>query len=380
MEPLFNIQTSDYHNNVYHYYALLRDKHPVYLDPVRNVWMITRYDDVRTLLRNHTECQNNNTSHSYVPNLSASDGDFHKGLRSHVIAQFSQSVARQLEPKLEEIMLELFSELPDHGEIDIYHRVVKRVPQKFMTHFLGFPDEYAQRWFELGDPLMGDDPESDETNDPMTLMHCLDEVQVMVKDVLEYKRQNPGDDFFTWLVNEEAAGELTEREVIVFANNMALAGLDTTINLLGNGVGLLARFPEQRAKLIASPELMSGAIEEMLRMEGPTQALPRRLIQPLTLHGIEIPKGEEISLVFAAANHDPDKYPEPGQFDIERKNHDHLTMGFGLHKCLGQHLARVEAKSFFKHLLKKYPEYELGEHRWLISWWARGYAALTIKA
>ncbi len=156
--------------------------------------------------------------------------------------------------------------------------------------------------------------------------------------------------------------------------------MDTTINLLGNGTGLLARFPEQRRKLLANPQLLDGAIEEMLRMEPPAQGLPRRLTADLTLHDTVIPAGSEISLVFAAANHDPEHYPDPEAFDIERANKDHLALGFGLHKCVGQHIARAEARAFFPRLLQKYPEYEIIESRWRLSHWARGYAALTIRA
>jgi pulcherriminic acid synthase len=148
---------------------------------------------------------------------------------------------------------------------------------------------------------------------------------------------------------------------------------------LGNGTGLLARFPEQRKKLIENPDLLDGAIEEMLRMEPPAQALPRRLTQDLHLHGTLIPSGSEISLVFAAANHDPEHYPNPETFDIERSNKDHLALGFGLHKCIGQHLARLEAKAYFPRLLAAYPKYDIVESRWRLSHWARGYAALKIS-
>ena len=98
------------------------------------------------------------------------------------------------------------------------------------------------------------------------------------------------------------------------------------------------------------------------------------------VHGTVIPKGSEISLMFAAANHDPAHYEDPENFDIERSNKDQLALGFGLHKCVGQYLARLEASAYFPRLLKKYPDYEVIESRWRLSHWARGYAALTIRA
>jgi len=380
MSLLINIASPEYHDHIYDYYAELRRDHPVYHDAMRNIWMITRYDDVRSLLRDTERTQNNDTGHTYVSTLAGVDGELHKHLRSHLMPQFSQAVVKDLVPVMDDIMQALFSELPDSGEIDIYNRVVKRVPQEFVKRFLGFPDHLAQRWFELGDPLMGFDPLMPiETVDPRRMNLLLDEIMELMQEVLAYKRENPADDFLSWLVRQQEEGELTEEEVTIFANNLGVGALDTTINLLGNGTGLLARFPEQRRKLLANPDLMDGAIEEMLRVESPTQALPRRLTGDIEVAGTVIPKGEEISLVFAAANHDPDKYPQPEQFDIERRNFDHLALGFGIHKCIGQHLARIEARAYFSYLLEYFPDYEVIESRWLVSWWARGYAALSIR-
>ena len=115
-------------------------------------------------------------------------------------------------------------------------------------------------------------------------------------------------------------------------------------------------------------------------MESPVQGLPRRLTADLSLHGTVIPAGQEISLMFAAANHDSAHFPDAEAFDIERQNKDHLAFGFGLHKCIGQHLARIEARAYFPRLLQYFPNYDIVESRWRLSHWARGYAALVIKA
>jgi len=381
MPALVDFSSTEYHNTLYSRYAELRENHPVYFDESRGCWMITRYEDVRGLLRNPAGTKNGETSHSYVPTLSASDGDFHKNVRRHVMPKFTQAVVSELAPVVETIVEQLFAELPDSGEIDIYHQVIKQLPQRFTTQFLGVRQDLAERWHTLGEPLMGIDPltPSDRNPGPAEMVSFLDEMREVMQLALQDKRENPGNDFLSWLVQQQAEGEMNEEEVSVFTNNLGLASLDTTINLLGNGTGLLARFPKQRSKLIENPDLMDGAIEEMLRMEAPAQALPRKLTEDKTMHGVTMKKGDELSLVFAAANHDPNKYANPEQFDIKRKNHDHLAFGFGLHKCVGQHLARMEARIYFKHLLKRYPDYELGESRWFLSHWARGYAELTIK-
>ena len=380
MSAIVDVLSPEYHNELYNRYGVLRRDHPVYFDASRNIWMITRYDDVRRLLRHPEGTLNGETGHSYIPSLATSDGERHATVRKAVIGEFNRGVAEQLTPMIQSIADDLFNELPAAGDIDLYTNVILRLPQLFMTRFLGFPESEAGHWHALGEILMGADPASDAEPSATVALQLLDDFAAMIQQVLEEKRNHPGEDHLSWLVAREQAGALTAEEVSIFANCLGFAGVDTTINLLGNGTGLLARFPEQRRKLIDNPQLIDGAIEEMLRMEPPAQGLPRRLTADLELHGTTIPAGEEISLMFAAANHDPQHYPDPDTFDIERANKDHLALGFGLHKCVGQHVARAEARAFFPRLLQKYPEYEVIESRWRLSHWARGYAALTIRA
>ena len=380
MNAVVDVLSAEYHNELYQRYATLREQHPVYFDASRNIWMITRYDDVRHLLRHPEGTLNGETGHSYIPSLATTDGELHNTIRKEIIPEFSRGVIERLGPMVDAVVEELFAELPGSGEIDLYSQVILRIPQLFMTRFLGFPESAAGHWHAIGDLLMGVDPEIGENPSPEIALQVLDDFAALIEQVLEEKRRQPGDDHLSWLVSREADGALTPQETLIFANCLGFAGVDTTINLLGNGTGLLARFPAQRSKLLANPDLLDGAIEEMLRIEPPAQGLPRRLTQDLELHGTVIPNGSEISLMFAAANHDPQHYANPDDFDIERANKDHLALGFGLHKCIGQHLARLEAKAFFPRLLAAYPDYEVVESRWRLSHWARGYAALKIRA
>ncbi|MEZ5502879.1 MAG: hypothetical protein R3E50_09535 [Halioglobus sp.] len=147
-------------------------------------------------------------------------------------------------------------------------------------------------WYALGDILMGQDPQDSSRPAPKSPSSDLDAVADMVQDVLEEKRSNPGDDHLSWLVQQEAEGLLFREEWPLFANCLAFAGVDTTVNLLGNGTGLPGRYPDQRAKLYQLAGRLDGAIEEMLRMCAPAQGLPRRLTRDLTLHGTTIPRAK----------------------------------------------------------------------------------------
>ncbi|MEM1110787.1 MAG: cytochrome P450 [Pseudomonadota bacterium] len=379
-EPIVDVQSVAYHQDIYGRYAILREQQPVYYDASRDIWMITRFDDVRRLLRHPDGTLNGDTGHSYIPSLATTDGETHSTIRREIIPEFSKGTVERLWPMINTIVDELFEALPAKGDIDLYHRVIMRIPQLFMTRFLGFPESSIDQWYDIGEVLMGTDPESDTPASPEIAIKVLDDFAAMIEQVLEEKRHKPGEDHLSWLVKREAAGALSAEETRIFANCLGFAGVDTTINLLGNGTGLLAKYPLQRQKLLANPALLDSAIEEMFRREPPVQGLPRRLTQDLELHGTVIPAGAEISLLFAAANHDPAHYSEPEAFDIERPSKDHLSLGFGLHKCIGQHIARLEARAYFPRLLALYPDFDVVESRWRLSHWARGYAALRIRA
>ena len=181
MGAIVDVHSTDYHNDLYNRYDTLRRDHPVYFDASRNIWMITRYDDVRRLLRHPEGTQNGDTGHSYIPNLANSDGELHSNIRKTVIGEFSQGVASQFAPVAEKIAEELFDSLPDSGDIDIYAGVILRLPQLFMTHFLGFPDEQAEHWYEIGEVLMGTDPEKEEPSAEQAI-RGLDENKLPTKE------------------------------------------------------------------------------------------------------------------------------------------------------------------------------------------------------
>ena len=172
---------------------------------------------------------------------------------------------------------------------------------------------------------------------------------------------------------------LTQEELLGFCFLLIVGGNDTTTNLIANGAVLLSRHPDQRKELVEGPERIPDAIEEMLRFDSPTQALPRIATRDVELHGRTVRAGEEVSLVWGAANHDERRFEEPERFDTHRASNRHLALGHGVHFCMGAHLARMEGRVSFEALLERLPEFELaGEPRWQPSRWARAYQAVPI--
>jgi len=199
--------------------------------------------------------------------------------------------------------------------------------------------------------------------------------------LLAERRAARRDDLMSALVDAELDGHrLTEEELLGFCFVLIVAGNDTTTNLIANGLVLLAEHPEQRALLVREKAAIPNAIEEMLRCESPAQALPRRVLRDVTLHGRTIPKGAMVRLVWAAANRDDREFQSADVFDVTRPAPRHLGFGHGAHFCLGARLARLEARVAFEELLARLPDYELtGDPGWKTSIWARSHRQVPVR-
>jgi hypothetical protein len=198
--------------------------------------------------------------------------------------------------------------------------------------------------------------------------------------LLDERRRARREDLMSALIDAELEGrKLTQEELLGFCFVLVVAGNDTTTNLIANGAVLLAEHPDQRRLLAEDPALLDGAIEEMLRYESPAQALPRRLTRDATLHGVTLREGEQVFLLFGAANRDPREFEDADRFDVRRRMKRHLAFGHGIHFCLGKSLARLEARVAFEELLAAAPDYALdGPAPWLPSMWARAHARVPI--
>ncbi|WP_219825765.1 cytochrome P450 family protein [Nonomuraea typhae] len=178
-----------------------------------------------------------------------------------------------------------------------------------------------------------------------------------LRGVVAAKRAEPGDDVISALVAAERAGQLSETELLSMAFLLVIAGHENTVGLIANGVLALTAHPEQLAALRADPGLIEGAVEEVLRHDGPMElAAWRFATEPVTIGGVTIPAGEPVVIALAAAHHDPDRFTDPDRFDITRPDADqHLGFGHGLHHCLGAPLGRLEAVAGLGALVRRLP-------------------------
>jgi cholest-4-en-3-one 26-monooxygenase len=180
-------------------------------------------------------------------------------------------------------------------------------------------------------------------------------------DLAAAKRANPGDDIVSTLLAAEVDGErLTDVEFDLFFELLAVAGNETTRNLISHGMLALAENPEQRDLLLADPSLLPAAVDEMLRYASPVMYMRRTARADVDFHEQQIKEGDKVALWYIAANHDPEVFAEPHRFEIRRRPNDFLAFGGGgPHFCLGSHLAQLEIRVMFEELLARLPDLEL---------------------
>jgi cytochrome P450 len=178
--------------------------------------------------------------------------------------------------------------------------------------------------------------------------------------LIEARRGALGNDMLSALIRAEESGDqLTPEELITQSIGLLVAGFETTIGLIGNGVRQLLLHPGELAKLRADLGLIERAVEECLRFDGPISATRRVLHADAVIGGYLIPKDSEVMLLLSAAQRDPLVYPDPDRFDVARESKSHLGFGGGLHFCLGAHLARLEAQIAIRALVQRFPKLEL---------------------
>jgi cytochrome P450 len=200
--------------------------------------------------------------------------------------------------------------------------------------------------------------------------------------IFEERRAAPRDDLLSALLAAEEAGDkLSEEELRSTVVLLFVAGHETTTNLIGNGVVALLRQRDQWDRLVADPSLAPGAVEECLRFDGPVHLTGRTATVPSRVGGVDVEPGQGVVTLLAAANRDPDRFPDPDRLDITRPDNQHLTFSHGIHYCLGAALARLEGQEAFKALTQRFPTLELTEepvHR--EHFVLRGYRAVHVAA
>ncbi|MFI9507958.1 cytochrome P450 [Nocardia sp. NPDC052566] len=305
------------------------------------------------------------------------DPPAHTRYRKLVAQAFTPRAVARLHDRIAEVTEELLTGLRSREHADLIDDFALQLPVAIICEILGLPADKRALMLELGEagsPLLDIGISWKTFRDALAALRMS---QAELTEHLDTLRAAPGDNILSDLV---AGGELSTRELLSTATLLAGAGFETTVNLIGNGIMLLHRHPDQLALLRADPQRWPGAIEEILRYDSPVQMTSRTALRDVEIAGHAIPAGSVFALLLGPANRDPRTFTAPNEFDITRANaRDHLSFSGGVHSCLGASLARTEGAIALRTLHDRYPDLHLtgtAQRRELVN--LRGYRHIPV--
>ncbi|MFE6955007.1 cytochrome P450 [Streptomyces sp. NPDC057696] len=310
--------------------------------------------------------------------LLITDPPHHTRLRSLVTRAFTARRVESLRPRIQRITDDLLDAMLPLGRADLVESFAFPLPLTVICELLGVPDIDRADFRRMSNEVVAP---SDRDGEYATFV----ELAAYLRDLIEDKRASaPADDLLGALIRTTAedGDRLSPDELCAMAFILLIAGHETTVNLIASGVRALLTHPDQLAALRADMTLIGGAVEEMLRYEGPVEnATYRFTVEDTEVGGTVIPGGSAVLVGLAAADHDPERFPEPDRFDIRREARGHIAFGHGLHHCLGAPLARLEGQIALRTLLDRAPALALDgpADDWLPGMLIRGVRSLPVR-
>ncbi|HEY3165154.1 MAG TPA: cytochrome P450 [Candidatus Limnocylindrales bacterium] len=351
----------------YPVYRRLRDEAPVFHHERAGLWALSRFDDVQTAAKDWETFSTSSggrgndiddTYQLFLPagDLAGVDPPLHTRLRGALRLAFSPSSLRaRFEPIVRRKVLELIDAFADAGHADFARDLARPLPGTTMFSWFGFPEaDHPELLSWFGEMLERDAGVSEL---PARALAGRDRMRAYMQDAAAERRRAPREDLMSFLVAANDAGEISADELLGASMLLFVAGITTTSGLISNSLLHLDRFPDQRDRIRDEPVVIPGAIEELLRFDAPIQALARTATRDVLLHDAVIPAGARVALVWASANRDERRWPDPDRLDIARPVQRHVSFGDGIHHCLGAPLARLEASIVFEELFRRIPEY-----------------------
>jgi len=363
------------YRNPYPRYALLRAKDPVHWSPLMDSWVLSRYEDVDTVLRDHkrfsSDARNRRSarrrqrqsvvaSPSEPPSMLFSDPPDHTRLRALVNKAFIPQAIEALKSRIRAIAEELLDQVQDPAGFDVIETIAYPLPVIVMAELLGVPTRDRVQFKVWSDQRARLLEPTITASEIQVAIQAGREFDAYFMDVINARRKEPRDDLISTLVAVEEAGDkLTQGELLVMLRLLLIAGNETTTNLIGNGLLALLRHPDQLQALRDDPGRMPAAVEELVRYDGPVQVDGRTAMEDMEIKGRHIQKGQSIVVLIGSANHDPDVFRNPERLDITRKEASHIAFGRGIHHCLGAPLARLEGRIAFEAILERFADIRL---------------------
>ncbi len=387
-------------------FARLRAEDPVHWSDILGGWVLTRYADVRaglfdrrlsadriTPFRDHLPRPQQAEIRDLLATLGMwavfNDPPDHTRRRALLNKAFTPRAVAALRPTIEAIVERLVDAVAGRAEFDLIADFAYPLPATVIAGMIGVPAADLDRFKLWSDDIAAFVGSALATPDKRgRALRGVREMTDYFRAMVAEHRAQPRADILSALIAAEEQGKgLSEDEIVASCILLLFAGHETTTNLIGNGMLALLRHRGEHAALRARPELMPEAVEEMLRYDGPTQAMTRIALEEIGFDGAsgerrQVRRGDRLFLLLNAANRDPEMFGEPERFHLARRDNRHLSFGYGPHFCLGAPLARLEAEIGIGALLRRLPHLALAEERpmWSDSFVLRGVRALRVSA
>jgi len=395
-----NIVSAEFKRDPFKFLARLRKSDPVYrttLPDKTPVWLITRYADVTALLKDERFVKNRRTAMSaeqlrkmpWVPpmfrplerNMLDLDAPDHTRLKALVHKAFTPNLVGRMRHRIQTLADELLERVMYGGEMDLIEDYALPLPMTIITEILGVPTSDRDKFHKWSKAVVS-------LTSPKATLRVIPNVWKFIRYLrrfFETRRRDPQDDLATALIQAEEAGDkLSQDELLAMVFLLLIAGHETTVNLIGNGMLALLEDPGPINELRRDPALTKTAVEELLRYTSPVfMSTERYAREDLNIHGITIPRGGMTLGVIGSANRDETVFQDPDVLNISRDPNKHLSFGQGIHFCLGAPLARLEGEIAINTLLRRMPDLHLraaaGSLRWRPSMLLRGLESLPVS-
>jgi cholest-4-en-3-one 26-monooxygenase len=383
-----NVLDPAFYVDPWQHYRWLRDEAPAFWDPAQKLWAVSRYDDVVMVEKQATRYSSFPGSRPHIdlsaePSMINLDDPRHQAQRNLVARRFTPRAVRTHEEHVREIVNEILDAVVPLGGCEAIEAIASRLPAMVIGELLGYPGTWwptVRSWSEV---IMHRAGQTAPSGPPHVshpdLQPALADFAVRTTEVIEARRGEPRDDLISLWTHTEG---WTNTEVLAETLLVLDGGAETTRTVIGSIIRELALRPDQRLLLHDHPELLNTtAVEEFIRWVTPVLNMSRTVMEDHDLHRHRLRTGDQVLLMYGAANRDERVFEAPDRFDVTRAHNRHVAFGFGTHFCLGAALARLEIRVMFEELLRRIPDWELvdpDEPRILPASFARAYDRIRV--
>jgi len=364
-EPLNVLDPFLYAGDPYPAYRWLRDEAPAYWDPVNEIWAISRHQDVLSIERDAARYSSASGSRPLIE-MSASminrDDPRHKQQRKLVSGRFSPRAVGRHEQRVRTKVVELITAAQAKGTVEVVADIAAPLPAMIIAELLGFDRALWPKCMEWSERTMSSAGfRNDDPRQPAGSPEAIGEFAAAFHELVQARRSEPRDDLVSAWIHGSVDGQPLDTAEIIQEGLLLLdGGAETTRSVIGQTVWNLARFTDQREILLADPSILaSTAVEEFIRYATPVLNMRRTVTVDHELHAQKLRAGDEVLVMYGAANSDEREFDEPQRFDVTRRHGSHVAFGFGTHFCLGANLARLELRVMFEELLRRLPRFAL---------------------